>query len=151
MFTFRKAFSLFLACKNMCTHENNAFCLHFKDLNLCFMYEKFWVKEEFTLCFLQMVTRLSLQVFSYNKFPPLICVRVGGDIHLAAWARGEPPMIDCCFVQGDQSLAPTKRANQNLVHKTPPYSLLGHDFSGPALWTGEPRPGAQTPIKLCTA
>ena len=64
---------------------------------------------------------------------------------------GEPPMMDCGFVPGDQSLAPTKRANQNLVHKTLPYSLLGHDFPGPALRTREPRPDAQTPIKLCTA
>ena len=37
-------------------------------------------------------------------------------------------MVDCRFVPGDQSLAPTKRANQNLVHKTPPYSLLPPDL-----------------------
>ena len=47
--------------------------------------------------------------------------------------------------------SPTKTANQNLVHKTPPYSLLGHDFPGPALWTREPRLGAKTSMKLCTA
>ena len=37
----------------------------------------------------------------------IIIVRMGGDIRMAARARGEPPMVDCCFVQGDQSLAPT--------------------------------------------
>ena len=41
-------------------------------------------------------------------------------------------MIDCRFVP-DQPLAPTNRANQNLVHKTPPYSLLGRNFLVP-LW-----------------
>ena len=39
-------------------------------------------------------------------------------------------MMDCRFVPGDQSLAPGKRANQNLVHETPPYSLFGCDFQG---------------------
>ena len=56
-------------------------------------------------------------------------------------------MIDCRFVQGDQSLAPTKRANQNLVHKTPLYSLLGCDFPGPALQTRERRPVGKNPNK----
>ena len=48
----------------------------------------------------------------------------------------EPPMIDCHLVQRDQSLAPTKRANQNLVHKIPPYSQLGRDFPAPLCGPG---------------
>ena len=37
---------------------------------------------------------------------------MGGDIHLAAWARGEPPMMDCGFVPGDQSLAPEESQSE---------------------------------------
>ena len=70
------------------------------------------------------------------------------DIRMATWARREPPMIDCHLVQRDQSLAPMKRANQNLVHKTPPYSLLGDDFLGPTLWTRlRTSPGSANPNK----
>ena len=62
----------------------------------------------------------------------------------------EPPMIDCRFVQGDQSLAPTKRANQNLEHKTPPYALLGRNVLGLLCGPGT-SPGARNPVKLRTA
>ena len=40
-------------------------------------------------------------------------------------------MMDYCFVGGDQSLAPRRGANQNLVHKTHHIPCLGATSSAP--------------------
>ena len=43
--------------------------------------------------------------------------------------------------------SPMRGAKQNLVHKTPPYPLLGHDFPSPALRTRGTSPWCANPNK----